>query len=58
MNDFKIKIVRTYGYVVRFYDENDRKIGYVTCSGKDLVEELNKKEFIGKKVFRTDYNKI
>jgi len=53
-----MKIIRNYKFVVRYYDENDRKIGYETCSSKELEKLLSKKEFFGKKVCRTDSNKI
>lgn len=54
----KLKIIKNYNFVVRYYDENDRKIGYVTCSAKELENCLSEKEFFGKKVYRTDSNKI
>ena len=54
----KIKIVRNYQYVVRFYDKDDNKIGYMTCSQNELESLKNKKEFFGKEVCRTESNKI
>ena len=54
----KIRIVKNYMFVVRYYDENDNKIGYATCSEKELDKYLSEKEFFGKKVFRTDSNKL
>ena len=32
----RISIIRTYSFVVRYYDENCKKIGYNTASIKDL----------------------
>lgn len=52
------KIKRSLGYVVRFYDKDGNKIGYSTCSNSELKETLNKKEFFGKQVSKTDYSKI
>ena len=54
----KITLRKTYSYVVRFYDKNNQKIGYMTCSKSELEETINKKEFFGKQVKRTDYNKV
>ena len=54
----KIRMVRKSNFVVRYYDENDNKIGYATCSGKELDKYLSEKEFLGKKVHRTDSNRI
>ncbi len=53
-----MKIIKNYNFVVRYYDENDRKIGYETCSAKELEGFLSKKEFFGKRVYRVDSNKI
>ena len=57
-NDDYASETRWVRAVVRYYDENDRKIGYITCSEKELDRFLSEKEFMGKKVSRTDSNKI
>ena len=54
----KITLIRKSGYVVRYYDENGNKIGYSTCSEKELDKELKTKEFLGKKVLYTECNKL
>ena len=53
----KIKIIRPLGYVVRYYGKDGRKIGYSTCSEKELDKELKVKEFLGKEVAYTECNR-
>ena len=54
----KIRLVKRMGYVIRYYDLNGNKIGYMTCSEKELDKELKAEEFLGKKVSYTECNKI
>tara|TARA_B100000287_G_scaffold404225_1_gene426705 strand:+ start:600 stop:767 length:168 start_codon:yes stop_codon:yes gene_type:complete len=54
----KITLIKNYKYVVRFYDKDDNKIGYMTCSKNELEELKNKKDFFGKAVHRTESNKV
>lgn len=54
----KITLIRRSGYVVRYFDKNGRKIGYSTCSEKELDKELKVKEFLGKEVSYTECNKL
>tara|TARA_B100000085_G_scaffold282049_1_gene309825 strand:- start:221 stop:388 length:168 start_codon:yes stop_codon:yes gene_type:complete len=54
----KITLIKNYNYVVRFYDKNNNKIGYMTCSQNELKELKNKKDFFGKEVHRTESNRV
>ena len=54
----KISVMRMSKYVVRYYDVNGKKIGYSTCSEKNLDRELNVKSFLGVNVSYTECNKI
>tara|TARA_Y100001972_G_C7587415_1_gene294520 strand:- start:714 stop:902 length:189 start_codon:yes stop_codon:yes gene_type:complete len=54
----RISIIRTYSFVVRYYDENGKKIGYNTASIKDLDEVKNRKIWLGKKIARVEVGEI
>ena len=54
----RISIIRLSKYVVRYYDANGKKIGYSTCSEKNLDKELGAKKFLGVEVSYTECNKI
>jgi len=54
----KVSLIKNYNYIVRFYDENNNKIGYATCKSSELKELKERKEFFGKAVCRTESNRI
>ena len=46
----RMVVVKNYMYVVSYFDQNGRKIGYTTATIKDLDEMKGQKIWCGKKV--------
>ena len=53
-----ISMIRAYSFIVRYYDESGKKIGYSTASLKDLDEVKNRKIWLGKKIARSEVGEI
>ena len=49
----RVELVRSYSYIVKYYDHNGRQIGYTTATTSNLSEMEGQKIWCGKKVYKS-----